>query len=66
VERRNEAINRYYHLGRYAAVRVSSRFDWTDAGIGAGAMLGAIFVAGGLTLTVRRRVVGQAASPSTT
>jgi ABC-type multidrug transport system fused ATPase/permease subunit len=66
VERRDQAINQYYHLGRYAVVRVSSRFDWADAGIGAGVTLGAILLGGGLALTVRRRVVDQTASPSTT
>jgi hypothetical protein len=54
-----QAANQYYHLGRYAVVRVPSRFDWPDAGIGAGAMLGAILLGGGLTTAIRRRTVGK-------
>jgi hypothetical protein len=68
VERRYQAINQYYGLGRYAVVRVStpSEFDWADAGIGAGAMLGAIILASGLAVAVRRRVVDQTSFPSMT
>jgi hypothetical protein len=65
-ERRAQALNRYYRLGRYAVVGATSRFDWNDAGIGAGFMLGVIMVAGGLTLVVRRRNVGKASFSSTT
>jgi hypothetical protein len=65
-ERRGQAANQYYHLGRYAVVSVPSRFDWADAGIGAGAMLGAILLAGGLAVTIRRRPIGKTSFPSTT
>jgi hypothetical protein len=51
---RGEALNQRYHLGRYAVVRVGNSFDWSDAGIGATAMLGAVLVASGLIFTVRR------------
>jgi hypothetical protein len=68
VERRYQAINRFYRLGRYSVVRVASpsAFDWGDAGIGASAMLGAVILAGGLALVVRRRVVDQTSFPSRT
>jgi hypothetical protein len=65
-ERRAQAIDRYYKLGRYAVIRVSNGFVWADAGIGAGAMLGAIILAGGLAVAVRRRTGGKASFPSTT
>jgi hypothetical protein len=54
-ERRAQASDQYYRLGRYAVIDVSSPFDWADAGIGAGTMLGTILVAGGLAVVVRRR-----------
>jgi hypothetical protein len=59
-----QAMNRYYKLGRYAVVNVPSRFDWADAGIGAGGMLGAILVASGLTVAVRRRPAEKTSLPS--
>ena len=66
-KRRGQAANQYYHLGRYAVVSATSRFDWADAGIGAGAMLGAILLAGGLTaVAVRRRAVDRTSLPSAT
>jgi hypothetical protein len=52
---RGRELNRYYHLGSYAVIRVPSRFAWVDAGIGAGAMLGAILLFGGLGIAIRRR-----------
>lgn len=52
---RGRELNRFYRLGSYAVIRVPSRFAWIDAGIGAGAMLGAILVAGGLGVAIRRR-----------
>ena len=64
-KRRGEALNRYYHLGRYAVVRVPSQFDWADAGIGAGAMLGALILAGGLTVTIRRWTAGKGSFSTT-
>ncbi len=64
-ERRSQGADQYYHLGRYAVIRVASGFAWVDAGIGAGAMLGAIMLVGGLAVAVRRRVVGKTL-PSTT
>lgn len=54
-KRRGQALDRYYHLGRYAVIETSSSFQWSDAAIGAGAMLGTILLAGGLAVTVRRR-----------
>jgi hypothetical protein len=54
-QRRGQATDRYYHLGSYAVIEASSPFQWSDAGIGAGAMLGTILVAGGLAVAVRRR-----------
>jgi hypothetical protein len=66
VERRSQAINRFYHTGSYAVVGTSSTFDWSDAGIGAGGMLGLVILAGGLTVLVRRRTTDQPSSPSTT
>ena len=65
--RRSDAVNRAYHLGRYAVVSPASGFDWTDAGIGAGAMFGAVVVAGALvTVLTRRRSVGETSFPRTT
>jgi hypothetical protein len=52
---RAEATDRFYHLGRYAVIQSSSSFQWSDAGIGAGAMLGTILVASGLAVALRRR-----------
>jgi hypothetical protein len=66
VERRSQAINRFYRTGSYAVVSTSSPFDWNDAGIGAGGMLGLIILAGGLTVLVRRHTTGEPSSPSTT
>jgi len=60
------ATNRYFHLGRYAVIETSSSFQWSDAGIGAGAMLGAILLAGGLTATIRRRGVDKTSPLRTT
>lgn len=53
--RRAQATDQYYRLGRYAVVDNSSPFVWSDAGIGAGAMLGIILVGGGLAVALRRR-----------
>ena len=66
VERRSQAINRFYHAGSYAVVSTSSAFDWGDAGIGAGGVLGLIVLAGGLTVLVRRRTTVRPSSPSAT
>src|SRR5690242_4673218 len=52
-KRRSQAINQVYRLGQYAVIEGSSSFDWTDAGIGAGAMLGTLLVAGGLAIVAR-------------
>jgi hypothetical protein len=55
---RSEALNRKYHLGRYAASplsRPSVGFDWGDAGIGASALLGLVLFAGGVVLAGRKR-----------
>jgi hypothetical protein len=64
---RGQELNRRYHLGQYAVIEASTPFGWGDAGIGAGAMLGALLVAGGLTtVAVRRRAVRKPSLPSTT
>jgi hypothetical protein len=60
--RRSQAINQAYRLGQYAVIGGSNSFDWADAGIGAGAMLGTLLIAGGLAVVARRRV----SSPTTT
>jgi len=65
--RRAEATDRFYHLGKYAVVSASSPFDWADAGIGAGVMLSAILLAGGLTVALlRHRVVRKPSLPTAT
>jgi hypothetical protein len=61
---RGQELNRYYRLGRYAVISTSNPFQWSDAGIGAGAMLGTILVAGGLAVTLRRRGGGKPSVPS--
>jgi len=63
---RAQATNQYYRLGRYAVIETSSSFQWSDAGIGAGAMLGAILLAGGLLVALRRRSVDKASPLMTT
>jgi hypothetical protein len=63
---RAEATDRFYHLGSYAVIESSSSFRWSDAGIGAGAMLGTILVAGGLAVTLRRRGGGKLSAPHST
>jgi hypothetical protein len=63
---RAEATDRFYHLGSYAVIESSSPFQWSDAGIGAGAMLGTILVAGGLAVTLRRRGGGKPSVPRST
>lgn len=55
VKQRAIATDRYYRLGRFAVVDSSSPFEWSDAGIGAGAMLGVLLVGGGLAVALRRR-----------
>ena len=61
---RSEALNRKYHLGRYAVTpltRQSGGFGWGDAGIGAAAILGLVLFAGGVLLATRkRRTLAQA------
>lgn len=64
-KRRAEGTNRYYHLGRYAVIEMSSPFQWSAAGIGAGAMLGTILVVGGLAVALRRRAAGKPSLPRT-
>jgi hypothetical protein len=59
---RGQATDRYYHLGSYAVIETASPFRWSDAGIGAGAMLGTILVVGGLAVALRRR--GKTSVPS--
>jgi len=63
---RGQELNRRYHLGQYAVIEASTPFDWGDVGIGAGAMLGTILVAGGLAVTLRRRGGGKPSVPRST
>jgi len=63
---RATATDRFYHLGSYAVIESSSPFQWNDAGIGAGAMLGTILVAGGLAVSLRRRGGGKPSVPRST
>jgi len=54
---RSDALNRKYHLGRYAvtsATRQSGGFDWGDAGIGSAATLGLVLTAMAVTAGARR------------
>jgi hypothetical protein len=44
--------------GASASGTVSAGFDWTDAGIGAGAVFGLVLLAGGGALVTRRKLVG--------
>jgi hypothetical protein len=62
---RAQATDRFYHLGRYAVPAAASPFRWADAGIGAGAMLGAILLVGGTTVALRRRDLGKTSSRAT-
>jgi hypothetical protein len=64
-ERRAQATNAFYGLARNDVAGASNRFDRTDVDIGAGALLVAIMVAGGLTVALRRRSVGGVSSPRT-
>ena len=61
---RGTAADQYYHLGSYSVIDASSPFQWADAGIGAAATLGAILVAGGLAVAVRRRSKASLAGAS--
>ena len=66
-KRKYEAVDRYYHLGRYAVVSASSPFDWADVGIGVGAAVGTLLLAGGLTaLAFRRRTITKSPFTSPT
>jgi hypothetical protein len=66
-KRRGQAADQYYDLGQYAVIETPSPFQWSDAGIGAGAMLGIILVASGLlAITVRRRTIRKTSLPTTT
>lgn len=61
---RGQELNRRYGLGQFApTTETSTPFDWGDMGIGAGAMLGTILVAGGLAVTLRRRGGGKPSVP---
>jgi len=64
-ERRGQALNEYYGLGGNVTTGSSSGFDRSDVFIGAGALLIAIMVAGGLTVVLRRHPLGNVSSPST-
>jgi len=67
LEVRGDALNQRYQLGRYAVISVSNGFDWTDAGIGAAAMLGFVLALGGVAVVARRsRRPGDASAPSMT
>lgn len=63
-ERRAQAINRYYRLGQFAIVRTSNGFIWKDAGVGAGATVGAILLAGGIAFAIRRRSTDRPSFPT--
>jgi hypothetical protein len=63
---RGRELNRRYHLGQYAVIEASTPFDWGSVGIGAGAMLGTILVAGGLAVMLRRRGGGKPSVPRST
>jgi hypothetical protein len=52
---RSEALNRKYHLGRYAVAAGGSGSGWSDVRIGTAAMLGLLLFTGGAALLVRRR-----------
>ena len=65
-ERRARATNRYYRVGSYAVIEGSSPFRWSDAGIGAGTTLGAVIVAGGLIVAMRRHTAAKTSLPSAT
>jgi hypothetical protein len=61
---RGQELNRRYGLGKYAvAASTTTQFNWGSMGIGAGAMLGTILVAGGLAVTLRRRGGGTPSVP---
>jgi len=68
LEIRSDALNRKYHLGRYAhvqPVRTGGGFDWGAATVGAGAAAATITGLGALVLTVRSpRVRGRQARPA--
>jgi hypothetical protein len=51
---------RSYRTPIVVETRSSSGFDWGDAGIGAGGMLGLVAIAGGATFVVIRRRQGRA------
>lgn len=44
-------------LGKTTATPISTGFDWGDAGIGAGSVLGLVLLTGGGLLVTRRRLV---------
>jgi hypothetical protein len=62
---RGQELNRRYSLGKYAVgdTSTTTQFNWGSMGIGAGAMLGTILVAGGLAVTLRRRGGGTPSVP---
>jgi hypothetical protein len=64
-KRRGQATDQYYHLGSYAVIQAPNPFQWSDAGIGAGAMLGTILIAGGLSVALRRRAGKPSLSTTT-
>jgi hypothetical protein len=54
---RSEALDRKYHLGRYAVASVAQStpgFRWGDAGIGAAGALGALLIAAACVSGARR------------
>jgi len=63
---RGQELNRRYRLGQYAVIEASTSFNWGSMGIGAGAMLGTILVAGGLAVSLRRRGGGKPSVPRST
>jgi peptidoglycan/LPS O-acetylase OafA/YrhL len=61
LEIRSDALNRKYHLGRYAAIQQPGDrgFDWSAAFAGAAGTVAVLAAAGAVVLAVRSRRVPQ-------
>jgi hypothetical protein len=58
LELRSDALNRKYHLGRYAHIAPATRasgFDWTAAAVGSGTTVATIATLGAVVLVGRGR-----------
>jgi hypothetical protein len=56
LEIRSDALNRKYHLGRYAHIppaHPAAEFDWSAAAVGSGSTVAALAALGAVALTVR-------------